>query len=288
MRPDDLRNGAEAKGRPGSFMSNNAKAGSEGDPAIQAVAQCALALVRSGDKLGLGSGRAATAFIRALGAQVRQGLRVEGVATSSASEQLAKELRIPLLELGENVELDLIVDGADEVTPGLDLIKGWGGALVRERIVTCACRRQIILVSPEKLVRRLGERGRIPVEIIPLARGYVSRRLKELGILPVLRLNAEGMPFVSDNHNLTLDCALPKPLEDGAEARQLEARILQIAGVVDTGMFLGTAEQVLVGRHDGRVDVLRRGETPGAGGNRGDGSGALFSGKRFTSQTGDG
>ena len=235
-----------------------AKAGSEGDPAIQAVAQRALSLIRSGDKVGLGSGRASTAFIRALGRQVRQGLHIEGVATSSASEQLARELRIPLLELGEDVELDLIVDGADEVTPDLDLIKGWGGALVRERIVTCAARRQIILVSPEKLVQALGERGRVPVEIIPLARGYVSRRLKELGILPSLRLNAGGTPFISDNHNLTLDCALPKPLQDGAAARELEARIQRIAGVVDTGMFLGTAEQVLVGRCSGKVDVLRR------------------------------
>jgi len=239
-------------------MDISAKTGSEGDPAVLAVAQRALTLVQSGDKVGLGSGRASTAFIRALGQQVRQGLRIEGVATSNASEQLAKELRIPLLELGENVKLDLIVDGADEVTPHLDLIKGWGGALVRERIVTCASKRQVILVGPEKLVQALGERGRIPVEIIPLAQGLVSRRLKELGVTPSLRLNADGTAFVSDNHNLTLDCALPKPLKDGAAARELEARILQIAGVVDTGMFLGTAEQVLVGRRDGKVDVLRR------------------------------
>jgi ribose 5-phosphate isomerase A len=128
----------------------------------------------------------------------------------------------------------------------------------RERIVTCASRRQIILVSPEKLVQALGERGRIPVEIIPVAQGIVSRRLKELGVQPSLRLNADGAPFISDNHNLTLDCALPKPLKDGAAARELEARILQLAGVVDTGMFLGTAEQVLVGQSDGSVDVLRR------------------------------
>ena len=234
------------------------RAGSEGDPAVQAVAQRALTLVRPGDKVGLGSGRASTAFIRALGEQVRQGLRIAGVATSKASEQLARELRIPLLELGENVELDLIVDGADEVAPDLDLIKGWGGALVRERIVTCASRRQVILVSPEKLVQALGARGRIPVEIIPLARGYVSRKLKEAGLLPALRLNADGTPFISDNNNLTLDCALPAPLKDGAAARELEARILRIAGVVDTGLFLGTAEQVLVGQPDGSVEVMKR------------------------------
>ncbi|MGD0088435.1 MAG: ribose-5-phosphate isomerase RpiA [Planctomycetota bacterium] len=240
-------------------MANTLTAGRGDSPAVCAAAQHAVALVRPGEKVGLGSGRASTAFIRALGEQVRQGLCIEGVATSNASERLARELHIPLVELEENTALDSVVDGADEVAPNLDLIKGWGGALVRERIVTCAARRQIILVSPEKLVQGLGERGRIPVEIIPFARGYVSRRLKELGLFPSLRLNADGTPFISENQNLTLDCALEKPLCDGAEARALEARIVQISGVVDTGMFLGTADQVIVGQNNGSVEVLARG-----------------------------
>ncbi|HYG73905.1 MAG TPA: ribose 5-phosphate isomerase A [Planctomycetota bacterium] len=233
-------------------------AGGADDPAVQAVAQHVLKMIKDGDKVGLGSGRASSAFITALGQALKAGKlkNIQGVPTSDASEKLARELGIPLIELAENVELDLTVDGADEVAPNLDLIKGWGGALVRERIVASASKRQIILVGPEKLVQTLGERGRIPVEIIPLAQGFVTRKLKALGVTPTLRKNKDGGAFISDNKNLTLDCALSKPLADGAAARELEQNILSLAGVVDTGMFLGTAQQVLVGQADGRVDVL--------------------------------
>lgn len=238
--------------------SNSGQGGAD-DPAVQAVARHVLGMIKDGDKVGLGSGRASTAFIAALGEKVKQGLRVQGVPTSEASANQARELGIPLIELGEDVELDLTVDGADEVTPSLDMIKGWGGALVREKIVASASKRQIILVGPEKLVKTLGERGRIPVEVIPLAKGVVSRNLKALGMTPTVRLNADKKtPFVTDNGNLTLDCALRSSLKDAQAARELEARVLDIVGVVDTGMFLGMAEQVLVGQPDGRVDVMRR------------------------------
>jgi ribose 5-phosphate isomerase A len=156
------------------------------------------------------------------------------------------------------VILDLTVDGADEVAPNLDLVKGWGGALVRERIVAASSRRQVILVGPEKLVERLGQRGRIPVEVIPLARGLVSRELRRLGLTPAVRQRDDGAPAHTDNGNLTLDCAPASPLVDGPAARALEAAILAVPGVVDTGLFLGTAERVLVGHPDGRIDVLTR------------------------------
>jgi ribose 5-phosphate isomerase A len=231
--------------------------GSAGDPAVQAVAARALELIEDGAKVGLGSGRASEAFIARLAGRVKQGLRVVGVPTSNASAARATALGIPLIELDETVELDLTVDGADEVTPGLDLVKGWGGALVRERIVAAASRRQVILVGPEKLVPTLGARGRIPVEIVPLAQGLVTRRLKALGLVPAVRPAADGRrPFITDNGNLTLDCALREPLADGAAARALEVAMLAIPGVVDTGLFLGTAERVLVGHPDGRVEVL--------------------------------
>lgn len=227
------------------------------DPAVQAVAAYVLDLIADGAKVGLGSGRASAAFIAALGERVRGGLKIVGVPTSNASEKQARELGIPLVELTEDLELDLTVDGADEVAPNLDLVKGWGGALVRERIVASASKRQIILVGSEKMVRTLGERGRIPVEVIPLAQGYVIRRLKALGLTPTTRTDASGAkPFVTDNGNLTLDCAARDPLRDGASARALEAALLAIPGVVDTGLFLGTAERVLVGHADGRVEVL--------------------------------
>jgi len=231
--------------------------GGSDDPAVQAVARCALELVADGAKVGLGSGRASAAFIAHLGERVRQGLRVVGVPTSEASAAQARALGIPLVDLEEDVVLDVTVDGADEVAPNLDLVKGWGGALVRERIVAAASRRQVILVGPEKLVATLGERGRIPVEVIPLARGLVTRHLRALGLEPTVRLGADGRsPFVSDNGNLTLDCRLASPLPDGAAARRLEASVRAIAGVVDTGLFLGTAERVLVGRPGGEVEVL--------------------------------
>lgn len=243
-------------------MLKDLSSGNVNDPGVRAAARRAVEMIRPGDTVGLGSGRASTAFIRALGQLVQQGLRVQGVATSAGSERLARELGIPLVELREELELDILVDGADEVAPNLDLIKGWGGALVRERIVGSAARRRVILVTPEKLVQTLGERGRIAVELIPLARGSAARRLKALGLVPAVRLKADGTPFVSDNQNLTLDCALTKPLRDGAAARGLEAEILKIAGVVDTGMFLDFADVVLVGQKDGEVESRER---PGAG-----------------------
>jgi ribose 5-phosphate isomerase A len=237
------------------------------DPAVQAVAEQALELVHDGAKVGLGSGRASAAFIAKLGARVREGLRVVGVPTSEASAAQARALGIPLVELDEDLELDLTVDGADEVAPNIDLVKGWGGALVRERIVAAASRRQVILVGPEKLVPGLGARGRVPVEVIPLARGLVTRHLRALGIVPTVRLGADGRsPFVTDNGNLTLDCRLAAPLQGSEEARAVEAQLLAIPGVVDTGLFLGTAERVLIGREGGTVEVLIRasGGTPGA------------------------
>jgi ribose 5-phosphate isomerase A len=229
-------------------------------PGAHAAAAAALALVGDGAVVGLGTGRAASAFIALLGERARQGVVVSGVATSEDSARQAVEAGIPLVDLSEELELDLTVDGADEVTPGLDLMKGWGGALVRERIVAAASRRQVIIVGNEKLVRRLGERGRLPVEAIPVARGPVLRRLKALALEPSVRLGADGAGFIlTENGNLLIDCALAEPISDGVAARALEAAIRSIAGVVDTGLFLGTAERALVGYPDGRVETLTRG-----------------------------
>jgi ribose 5-phosphate isomerase A len=231
------------------------------DPALRAIAARAAEWVPDGAVVGLGSGRAASAFIIALGARARRGLAVSGVASSEASARLARAVGIPLGELTEDVELALTVDGADEVAPNLDVVKGRGGALVRERIIAAASLRQVILVGPGKLVRGLGEHGPIPVEVIPLARGLVARRLKALGLRPTVRAAAgpEAGPFISDNGNLTLDCGLASPLADGDAARALESAIRSIPGVVDTGLFLGTAACVLVGHPDGRVEILERG-----------------------------
>jgi ribose 5-phosphate isomerase A len=228
-------------------------------PGVEAAAAAALALVGDGATVGLGTGSAAAAFIALLGARLREGLRACGVATSSDSARLATAAGIPLVELSENLDLDLTVDGADEVAPNLDLIKGFGGALVRERIVAAASRRQVIIVGSDKLVKRLGERGRIPVEVIPLARGLVPRRLKALSLVPTVRAAPDGGgPFLTENGNLILDCAPARPLANPELARALEAELRLIPGVVDTGLFLGTAERVLAGYPDGRVDTKLR------------------------------
>jgi ribose 5-phosphate isomerase A len=226
---------------------------------LVAIAARALELVGDGVTVGLGTGRAASAFIAALGARVRAGLRVTAVPSSEASAEQARRLGIPLVAIEESIELALTVDGADEVAPNLDIVKGRGGALVRERIVAAASGRQVILVGPDKLVRHLGERGPVPVEIVPMAQGFVLRRLKALGLRPVLRPDSTGQrPFITDNGNRILDCLVASPLEDGPAARELETAIRAVAGVVDTGLFLGTAERVLVGHPDGSFEVLMR------------------------------
>ena len=238
-------------------MGEGRLTGTGDDPAVQAVAARALELIEDGARVGLGSGRAAAAFVRRLAQRVRAGLRVAGVPTSDASERRARDLGIPLIALDEGVELDLTVDGADEVAPNLDLVKGWGGALVRERIVAAASRRQVILVGSEKLVAALGQRGRIPLELIPLARGPAMPRLRALGLRPQVRTRADGtQPVISDNGNLLVDCRPSSVLRDARAARELDAALRAIPGVVDTGLFLGTAERVLVGYPDGRVEVL--------------------------------
>jgi ribose 5-phosphate isomerase A len=227
------------------------------DPGVEKAAASALDLIADGMRIGLGTGHAAAAFIDLLADRVRSGLRIVGVATSEATAARARTLGIPLGALADNDgELALTLDGADEVAPNLDLVKGFGGALVRERIVAAASRRQVILVGHNKLVDRLATRGQIPIEVVPFARGLVMHRVRALGLDPIVRL-ADGRRFVSDNGNLTIDCGLATPLRDARAARVLDADLRAIPGVVDTGLFLGTAERVLVGYPDGHVDVLQ-------------------------------
>jgi ribose 5-phosphate isomerase A len=221
---------------------------------LDRLAAGALAHVRHGMRVGLGSGRAASTFVRALGARVREGLHVRGVPTSESVARLARDLGVPLGGLDEGI-VDLTVDGADEVDPRLDLIKGYGGALVRERIVAAASRRVVILVGREKLVPMLGARGRLPVEVIPFGAPLTLRELADLGCRPALRV-VEGRPFVTDNGNWIVDCGV-RPIEaPAAFARDLRA----LAGVVDTGLFLGVADLVLVADATG-IREMRRGDS---------------------------
>jgi ribose 5-phosphate isomerase A len=207
------------------------------------IIERALELVTNGMYLGLGSGRAARSFVKALGERVRSGrLHVYGVPTSEETAALAMQEDVPLLTLEQAGTLDLAVDGADEVDPGLDLIKGYGRALVREKIVAASSRRLVILVGTEKLVPRLGARGKLPVEVLPFALPLCERRLIALGGRPVRYLQ-RGALFVTDNGNHILDCQV-EPIPD---ARRLDEAIRAIPGVVGTGLFLGMADTVLVG-----------------------------------------
>jgi ribose 5-phosphate isomerase A len=218
---------------------------------FQAISNRALALISEGNVVGLGTGRAATAFVHALGERVRAGLHIRGIPTSQATANLAKELGIPLTTLADVEQIDVTVDGADEVDPNLDLIKGLGGALVREKIVAASARQFVVVVGEEKLVSMLGqgargkEHGILPVEVVPYALAFCRRRLNALGYPSEQRL-VQGKSFVSDNGNPILDCkvtALNKPDE-------VEMSIRAIPGVVGTGLFLGMAHMVLVQRGD--------------------------------------
>ena len=219
------------------------------DP-LEALATHALGFVKAGDTVGLGSGRAAGAFVGALARRVREGLRARGVPTSEETERLARELGIELI--GLEAEIELTVDGADEVDGDLNLIKGHGGALVRERIVAAASRRQIILVTADKLVDTLG-RGPLPVEVMPFAAPFCRRRLEDLELKPTLRMHEER-PFVTDNFNVIFDCATG-PIDDPA---RLERTIRAIPGIIDTGLFLGTADLVVVAGDGGVRELVRR------------------------------
>ena len=220
-------------------------------PDLEALGRYALRYVKRGQIIGLGTGRAANEFIRAL-AEAK--LDVRGVPTSHASGELARSLGIKLAELGDVAKIAIDFDGADEVDPRLNLIKGWGGAMVREKIVAAASRKRIFLVGEEKLVKRLGARGTLPVEVVPFALSHVAREIARLGLKPRPRMNHDGGSFVTDNGNHVIDCAV-KEIRNRA---RLDRELIAILGVVGTGLFLGMADLVLVAMRDGSIKTLRR------------------------------
>jgi ribose 5-phosphate isomerase A len=218
------------------------------------IAERALAQLEEGFAIGLGTGRAATLFVKALGQKVQQGLHIQGVPTSEATAGLARELGIPLTTLEEVGELDITFDGADEVAPDLNLIKGYGGALVREKIVAASSKRFIVLVGAEKIVKALGEHHKLPVEVVPFGLALATRKLEALGCTPVLRLEPGGATYMTDNGNPILDCKVGLI----PDAPALERAILDIPGVVGTGLFIDMAETVLIQNEDGTVREMHR------------------------------
>jgi ribose 5-phosphate isomerase A len=216
---------------------------------LDALGRYALKFVRPGQVLGLGTGHAARAFIRALGAG---GIKVRGIATSNASADLGREVGIEVIELGAVRAIDTDFDGADEVDARLNLIKGYGGALVREKIVAASSKKFVVLVGEEKIVPKLGQRGSLPVEVVPFAEPLAMKKIMALGLKPKVR-QAGGQPFITDNGNIILDCGL-KPISNPVK---LERELLAIPGVVGTGLFLGMATTVLVACADGSIRTMR-------------------------------
>jgi ribose 5-phosphate isomerase A len=218
------------------------------------AAESAAGLVRSGMTVGLGSGSTAEIAIRIIGEKVKNGLEITGVPTSQKSEELARALGIRLSTLADYPELDLTIDGADEVELGsLDLIKGRGGALLREKIVACSSRQLIIIVDESKLVNRLGSYGEVPVEIVPFGWQSTTRRLTGLGWKPSLRLDAQRNPYVTDGGHYIVDCSFDPGTALQSKAAQLHGTV----GVVEHGIFLGMASEVHVGGPS-TVRILRK------------------------------
>jgi len=219
-----------------------------------AAAESAAARVMDGMIVGLGSGSTAALAVSAIGKRVREGLRITGVPTSEATAAQARALGIPLTTMADVSGIDMTIDGADEVEQGsLNLIKGLGGALLREKLVATATKALIIVVDSSKLVTHLGAHDPIPVEVVPFGWETTAGRLARLGATPVLRRDANIEVFVTDGGHYILDCRFQSIVSAQALAKELD----HVVGVVEHGLFIGMTQEVHVASAEG-VRVLKR------------------------------
>jgi ribose 5-phosphate isomerase A len=216
------------------------------------AAEKAVELVQDGMKVGLGTGSTAYFAIEAIGRLVRDGHTILAVPTSLASEKQARELKIPLATLEEAGTLDLTIDGADEVDGNLDLIKGMGGALLREKIVAYSTRTQVIVVDDSKMVHNLGTKFPLPVEVVQFSHGRTRMFMEELGCRAELRGGAT--PFVTDNGNYIYHLHFEHGIRDPYE---LQRKLKDIPGVVETGLFLKMARKVIIASEEGIRTIER-------------------------------
>lgn len=221
------------------------------DVAKKAAGVKAASFIRDGMRVGLGTGSTTAHALRELGRRIRdEGLDIVGTPTSFAAEMLARQQRIPLVSLDEIEVLDLAIDGADEVDPDFNLIKGRGAAQTREKIVESLAAEFVVLVDASKMVERLGAKCPVPVEILPMARVPVERAIRRLGGDPELRLGErKDGPVVTDQGFWILDCRFGR-IDDPAG---LDRAIKLVPGVLDHGLFIGMATRILVGHDDGSV-----------------------------------
>ncbi len=222
------------------------------DAEKQSAARAAVQLVESGSVVGLGSGSTATCAIHFLAERVRDGLKIVGIPTSQKTKELAEHLGIPLTTLEEHPVIDIDIDGADEIDPQLNLIKGGGGAQLREKVIASAAKRFIVVAESAKLVPRLGKFP-LPVEVIPFAEPLIKLRIAALGAAASLRSGAAGKPYVTDEGHHILDCNFGEIADPAALSRELH----DIPGVVEHGLFIGMAEIAFVGKDGGVVQVRR-------------------------------
>ncbi len=222
------------------------------DQEKEAAARASLRFVEDGQVVGLGTGSTAAYFIQLLGEQVKNGLKIRGISSSERSREQAAGLGIPLTTLDECQEIDVTVDGADEVDPQLRLIKGGGGALLREKIVASATKNYVIIADETKRVPVLG-RFPLPVEVIKFAQAVVKKKIEALGAAVELRQGTDGKPYLTDENNHILDCRFGQiPDADG-----LARRLNDMPGIVEHGLFIGLASIVLVANGSEIVELHR-------------------------------
>jgi ribose 5-phosphate isomerase A len=223
------------------------------DEEKQTAARAAVELVQSGDVVGLGSGSTATHVVRFLAERIRnQELKIVGIPTSQQTRNLAEQLNIPLTTLDEKQQIDITLDGADEIDHELNLIKGGGGALLREKIIASASRRLIIVADSTKMVTHLGKFP-LPVEVIPFAQAVLEQRIRTLGAQVSLRRYAYDNPYVTDEGHHILDCSFGEI----ADPRELADRLRSFPGVVEHGLFIDMAELAIVAKGGGVIELQR-------------------------------
>jgi ribose 5-phosphate isomerase A len=222
------------------------------DQEKQIAARAAVELVEAGSIVGLGSGSTAAHAVRFLSERVRDGLKIVGIPTSQQTQHLAEQLGIPLSSLEEHPQIDIDIDGADEIDPQLNLIKGGGGAFLREKIIASVSRRFIVIADSAKQVKSLGKFP-LPVEVVPFAQSLIKPQIEALGANVSLRSYAYGNPYITDEGHHILDCTFGEIPDPPALAEKLRC----IPGVIEHGLFIGMAELALIGKN-GKVMQLRR------------------------------
>lgn len=217
---------------------------------LEKLGQHVASLVTDGMTVGLGTGSTAAAMVDALGDRVKDGLQIKAIPTSNATEEQARELGIPLVDLAEVDQIDVCIDGADEIDPDLNLVKGRGGALLFEKLVARRSDHYIIIATDDKLVQHLGTRLPLPVEIVPVGWVHTAEAIRNLGFMPNIRMTDAGERYVTDGGHVIVDCDWPAEGMDPAEA----ARDLKlITGVVDHGLFINMADRAFTIDENGEI-----------------------------------